>query len=71
MMNIGKKEHVNKANLLRFICDEAGLEKRQVGTIEVQDSRSYFEVISSEAKNLPDKFKDIDINGRLLKVVKG
>ncbi len=71
MMNIGKKEHVNKANLLRFICDESGLSKRQIGTIEVQDKRSYFEVITPEANGLPDKFKDIDINGRLLTVTKG
>ena len=71
MMNIGKKEHVNKSNLLRFICDETGLSKRQIGTIEVQSKRSYFEVMSSEAKGLPDKFKGIDINGRPLKVVKG
>ncbi len=71
MMNIGKKEHVNKANLLRFICDESGLSKRQIGTIEVQGKRSYFEVISSEAKGLPAKFDGIDINGRMLKVVRG
>ena len=71
MMNIGKKEHVNKANLLRFICDEAGLSKRQIGTIEIQGRRSYFEVHSSAAEGLPAKFKHIDVNGRLLKVVRG
>lgn len=71
MMNIGRKEHVNKSNLLRFICDESGLTKSQIGDIQVQDRRSYFEVNSAAAGNLPSKFKDIDINGRLLKVVKG
>lgn len=71
MMNIGRKEHVNKSNLLRFICDESGLNKSQIGDIQVQDRRSYFEVTSSAAGNLPSKFKDIDINGRLLRVVKG
>ena len=70
MMNIGRKEHVNKANLLRFICDESGLGKKEIGTIEIQARRSYFEVPTSAAKSLPAKFKDIDINGRLLKVVK-
>ena len=70
LMNIGRKEHVNKANLLRFICDESGLSKRDIGTIEVQSRRSYFEVPASAAKSLPAKFKDIDINGRLLKVVR-
>lgn len=71
MMNIGKKEHVNKSNLLRFICDESGLTKSEIGDIQVQDRRSYFEVSSSAAGNIPSKFKDIDINGRLLRVVKG
>jgi ATP-dependent RNA helicase DeaD len=70
MMNIGKKEHVNKANLLRFICDESGLKKNSIGTIDVQDSRSYFEVESGSSNSLPKKFKDIDINGRLLEVTK-
>ena len=70
MMNIGKKEHVNKANLLRFICDESGLKKHSIGTIDVQDSRSYFEVESGSSSSLPKKFKDIDINGRLLEVTK-
>jgi len=70
MMNIGKKEHVNKANLLRFICDESGLQKNNIGTIDVQDSRSYFEVDSGSSTSLPKKFKDIDINGRLLEVTK-
>ena len=71
MMNVGKKERVNKANLLRFICDESGLSKRQIGTIDIQAKRSYFEVPATEAKTLPSKFKDIEVNGRLLKVVKG
>lgn len=70
MMNIGKKEHVNKANLLRFICDESGLQKNNIGTIDVQDTRSYFEVESGSSTSLPKKFKDIDINGRLLEVTK-
>ena len=70
MMNIGKKEHVNKSNLLRFICDESGLSKSNIGTIEVQDTRSYFEVETKSSNSLPKKFKDIDINGRLLEVTK-
>jgi len=70
MVNIGKKEHVNKSNLLKFICDESGLSKSQIGDIQVQDKRSFFEVSSSQASGIPAKFKDIDINGRLLKIVK-
>ena len=69
MMNVGRKERVNKANLLQFICTESGLSKRQVGTIEIQDRRSYFEVPVSEAKSLPSKFKDVEVNSRALKVV--
>ena len=69
MVNVGRKERVNKANLLQFICTESGLSKRQVGTIEIQDRRSYFEVPASEAKSLPSKFKDVEVNSRALKVV--
>ena len=69
MMNIGRKERVNKANLLQFICTESGLSKRQIGTIEIQDRRSYFEIPASEAKSLPSKFKDVEVNSRPLKVV--
>lgn len=69
MMNVGRKERVNKANLLQFICTESGLSKRQVGTIEIQDRRSYFEVPASEAKSLPSKFKNLEVNSRALKVV--
>ena len=71
MVNVGKKERVNKANFLQFICSESGLSKRQIGTIDIQAKRSYFEVPASEAKSLPSKFKDIEVNGRLLKVVRG
>ena len=71
MVNVGKKERVNKANFLQFICSESGLSKREIGTIDIQAKRSYFEVPASEAKSLPSKFKDIEVNGRLLKVVRG
>lgn len=71
MLNIGKKERVNKANLLRFVCDESGLNKRQIGNIEIQAKRSYVEVPVSEVKTFPEHFRNIDINGRPLKVVKG
>lgn len=70
MMNVGKKERVNKANLLQFICSESGLTKREIGTIDIQAKRSYFEVPAEQAKTLPGKFKDIEVAGRMLKVVK-
>jgi len=70
MMNVGKKERVNKANLLQFICSESGLTKREIGTIDIQAKRSYFEVPAEQAKTLPGKFQDIEVAGRMLKVVK-
>jgi ATP-dependent RNA helicase DeaD len=68
-INLGKRDHINKTDLLHFICDIAKLEKRDVNKIDLQQSHSYFEVNAQSGKNVANMFKGLILeDGRELRV---
>ena len=67
-INIGKIDDISNAELLHMICDISGSKKDQIGKIELQQKRAYFEVDKSVAEDVMGKFKGYEFEGREIRV---
>ena len=67
-INLGSRDKISKKDLMHFICDQANLRKSQIGKVELQKSYSYFEVDQSVKGKIASSFKNIEIEGRPLRV---
>jgi len=68
-INLGKRDDIAKKDLVNFICKVGNISKTDVGTVEMQNSHSYFEVDSKVSAKLSHEFKDIELgDGRALRV---
>ncbi|MEP2026907.1 MAG: DEAD/DEAH box helicase [Reichenbachiella sp.] len=67
-INLGKIDDISNAELLHMICDISGAKKGQIGKIELQQKRAYFEVEKDVANDVIGKFKGYEFEGRELRV---
>ncbi len=67
-INLGKMDNVGKKELIDFICDESGIKKSSLGVVTVEKRCSYFEVAKEETKTVDRSFKDVQVDGRELRV---
>lgn len=67
-INIGKIDDISNAELLHMVCDISGVKKGQIGKIELQQKRAYFEIEKVAAKEVISKFKGYEFEGRELRV---
>ena len=67
-VNIGKMDQANKAELLEFLCDVGKVEKRHITNIAMEKRCSYFDVDPSKASTFAQRFKNLQIDGRELRV---
>lgn len=67
-INIGKMDGATKPELLDFIVEETGLDKKAVGDISIEKMGSYFEVKNDDSNSVTNNFKGIIVNGRDVKV---
>ncbi len=67
-INVGTIDGVTQADLIHFISDIAGIDRKSLGSISLQKNCAYFDVESKHEKGLGDKFKGIEIDGRPIRV---
>ena len=67
-INVGSVDDMNKSGLLRFICDQTGLSKENIGDIDLQQRHSFFEVEKSHAHKISDSFNGLSMDGRDIRV---
>lgn len=48
----GKKDKLNKVDIVGFLCQKGGLEKNEIGVIEVKDYQSFVGVVRSKVPEL-------------------
>lgn len=60
----GKKDKINKIDILGFLCKQGGLDKKDIGLIEVKDRFAYVAVKRLVAKNLLSKVNDKKLKGK-------
>ena len=67
-MNAGKNDGLGKEDLVDFVMEMAHLSKREINNVRLRNTSAYFEVPSDKARKLPNYFKEIEIDGRMLRV---
>lgn len=67
-INVGKMDDVTKYDLIEFVSETARIKKSDVGTVEIQKNRSFFEVNKKCSKKIANSFKGIYVDGRELRV---
>lgn len=67
-INGGKKNKLNKVDIVGFLMQKGKLEKDEVGLIEVRDFSSYVAVKQSKANTLLLQIKDEKIKGKKYKI---
>lgn len=64
----GKKDKINKIDLLGFICQKGGIEKKDVGTIAVLDHSSYVAIKRHLISGLLSELRNHKVKGQKLKI---
>ena len=67
-INIGEMDKVNKAFMVRFICDNADIKNDKLGKIDIKNSFSFFEVESGSADEVLKALNNQNYKGRTVKV---
>ena len=67
-INIGSIDGLTKGDLIHFISDIAGIDRKLFGSLDLNKNHSYFEVDKANEKGLAEKFKGIEIEGRSIRV---
>jgi ATP-dependent RNA helicase DeaD len=67
-INIGTVDHVNKSDLIEFLAESANLEPKFIGQVSIQKNCAYFDVDDQHDKGFGQKFKDITVSGRAIRV---
>ena len=64
----GKKDKINKIDIVGFCLQKGGIEKEHLGKIEVQDFASYVAIDSANVSSFLKNIKDQKIKGTKLKI---
>ena len=67
-INIGDVDHVNKGELLRIICDQSGVNGRDVGAIRINKNHTFFDVKDDRTQGIEKKFDGMEYKGRKIRM---
>ena len=63
-INVGRADHINPGAIVRLVCDNAGIESRQIGHITLGEETSFFQVEASAADAVRQKVRGADLDGQ-------
>ena len=69
-INVGVIDGVTKPDLIHFIADVSGVDRRSVGDLSLQKNCAYFDIPAEHAEQLLAKFKGLEVDGRSIRVNK-
>jgi len=64
----GKKDKINKIDIVGFLSKKGGLKQNEIGLITVQDRSTYVAIKSNKIKHTLSKIKNEKIKGKKLKI---
>jgi ATP-dependent RNA helicase DeaD len=67
-INLGKMDGLDKPQMLELIDEYTGLEKKDIGTIDLKGAYSFFEVEKHQADRVVNGFKNVELQGRQVRV---
>lgn len=67
-INMGTMDQFDQSKLVRFISDHAKIDKKAISNITLRQKHAYFDVNSDESKRISHAFKNVEIEGRAIRV---
>ena len=67
-INLGSVDNFTRGDLLGYICNTSKINGRSVGKIDVKGVYSFFEVPNDEAQQVITAFKDVNFQGRDVRI---
>lgn len=67
-VNLGRKDGLNPGGLLRVICDESGLNAKEIGRIDIKEAFSFFETKPELADQVLSAARKAEFEGKPLNV---
>lgn len=67
-VNIGMIDGVTRGDLLHFLADVSEIDRKLFGEVSMQKNCAFFEVDNKYDKGLSEKFADIEVEGRSIRV---
>ncbi len=67
-INVGSMDGMTKADLIHFIADGSGIERKFFGELTLKKNCAYFDVDAKYDKGLSEAFKTVDMDGRPIRV---
>jgi len=69
-VNLGAIDGMTKGDLIHFLSDISGVDRKYFGQFSLQKNCAYFDVDKSHDNGLSEKFKGIEVEGRSVRVNK-
>ncbi len=63
-INVGRADHINPGAIVRLVCDNAGIQSRQIGHITLGEETSFFQVDAAAADAVREKVRGADLDGQ-------
>ena len=67
-INVGKMDQLSKQEMIGFLVNETGLQKKEIGNIDIKEKFTLFQVSEEVSKLIVPSFKNIHIGDRKLRV---
>ncbi|KAA8486709.1 ATP-dependent RNA helicase DeaD [Arcticibacter tournemirensis] len=67
-INLGSVDEFTRGDMLGFICNNAKINGKSIGKIDLKGVYTFFEVENSVAEQVQDNFKSVDFNGRKVRI---
>lgn len=67
-INAGSIDGITKSDLVHFLSDVSGVKRKFIGNVSLQKTCSYFDVDATKDKGFGGKFRDIEVDGRMIRV---
>ncbi len=67
-MNLGAVDEFSRGDMLGFICNNAKISGKSIGKIDMKGVFTFFEVQDEEVNKVFEGFKNVDFNGRQVRI---
>ena len=67
-INMGTMDKFDQSKLVSFISDHAKIDKKAISNITLRQKHAYFDVNSDESKRISHAFKNLEVEGREIRV---